>query len=1487
MYTMEEEIKRTVEHLGGIYEGTRIFVANNSLAAVKFIVSMNSFSFRVFGCEIFSYYGMATVFDRQSQSKYLDLLTDYKEIDENSSCSIFASPKKICQVAAEFKCKYVWPGWGHASEDPVLPAECAKHGLCFLGPSSAAMLLLGSKISANKIAERCKVQTISWKEISNIADAQNFCNRIKYPVMVKTPDGGGGKGIRKVTQESELENAIAVVKKETTSENVFITKFIDKAKHVEIQVVADAYGKVETLSSRDCTLQRRNQKLVEEGPALIQGNIMQSLSEKAKKLISEAKYTGACTVEFIYCNSTKCAYFLEVNPRLQVEHTVTELLGDVNLCAIQWLLATGASIKRMKRMGLLGDFTKQIHVIGARVIAESPNEFSPSTGAVSVSCIYPSGTSGYFALDRGEITTRSDSQFGHVFGTGKTRADAVNALKMALSCTQIQGEVKTLNALIRDLISSESFKKNIHTTAYAEEHRKIWLKKHAIDSFYVIVFAAVYMHDQKLNKVSTMFETDGVEIEIEGWKIDEQLSTTATYAIKVNNGMSVLEIGQIGSGKYRVRRDNGIVDVFYISRLHSGYEIRYADKFWVFTLGGRKGYVVAPLSGRLVQFLRTEKVKKNEEYIEIESMKNIIRCKSKSEGYLVPLIRPGEEIKVGQIIADLVSAQEIEQSVRYTEKIEYRNTEKEYTYGLFNGYTIPDDLLSYRKEVMLDMMHKYADTTINYPLADLYIENVLQRVLAMDKNEQKCYIDAVKRIRDILAWKTTASSTNAVQLAQKLLSLTDCTYFEIEEGKIIIDYIEDSLYLKGITRKTNIYSWKRILEHAETEAHIFYRLNKPKGHLYITVKVEEIVTADRVKLKKDLIQVIYQHNLQIDKSFTRSITIEGKTKEESFYMHISVDKGYKEGILHMGKEDSPVYMIEEVEIHNKETRKEALKQINVYGSKEEILLRRKAILLNTIYVYDMATLIKILLRERYKDITLSEIDKENGRGMKGWIVKSAGKILFVLVSNDITQNNGCFSINEDIFFAKCGNIALYEQVPFVYVSSNSGAKVEVVEALKGAIMYNESKDIIYMEEEKYNVFEGKNEIDVEKIVMDGKNVYRIVCIFGKYGVGVENLSYSAEIAKIMARINRTIPCITYVTGRAVGIGAYLARIGGRVIQKINAPIILTGFQALNKLLQRNIYKSNLEIGGPEIHARNGTVHLTALSDPAGIIGILTWLDFVFCTRPTTDAIKNIHTFTIAKSNNQSQNQLEEMFLAEEIAVHISDRGSYVEYMKEWVPNVSVGRAKINGLACGIIFPSSVQHMQRKCPWITKEVLLSEYILLPDTAKKIAQAIREFTQEKMCILIFVHWKGFTAQVEDMQNGILEHGSAIVSALEIAEVPVFVYLCPNAELRGGSWVVFDKKIGRNIFFAAHERSKGSVLHPDGLIPLKFKSPDAESILKRSGIFSCAESKMKLGRKFCSLHDTAHRMKKMNVIDQIVSVSELKKSVYTHFISNLPSS
>ncbi|KAN0082290.1 Acetyl-CoA carboxylase, central region domain containing protein [Elaphomyces granulatus] len=486
---------------------------------------------------------------------------------------------------------------------------------------------------------------------------------------------------------------------------------------------------------------------------------------------------------------------------------------------------------------------------------------------------------------------------------------------------------------------------------------------------------------------------------------------------------------------------------------------------------------------------------------------------------------------------------------------------------------------------------------------------------------------------------------------------------------------------------------------------------------------------------------------------------------------------------------------------------------------------------------------------------LVEVSREPGtntHGMVGWIVTARTPEYprgrrFVIIANDITYQIGSFGPQEDKFFHKCTELARKLGIPRIYLSANSGARIGMADELIPyfSVAWNDMEKpeagfkYLYLTPEVKKRFDAgkKKEVITELIREDGEERYKITTIVGaKDGLGVECLRGSGLIAGATSRAYEDIFTITLVTCRSVGIGAYLVRLGQRAIQVEGQPIILTGAPAINKLLGREVYTSNLQLGGTQIMYKNGVSHMTANDDFEGIQKIVDWMSFVpdkkdapVPIRPWSDNWdRDISYFPPTKQAYDVRwliagKEEDEGFLS-----GLFDRDSFEETLGGWARTVVVGRARLGGIPIGVIAVESrsVDNVTPADPANpdSMEMVTTEAggVWYPNSAFKTAQALRDFNKgEQLPVMILANWRGFSGGQRDMYNEVLKYGSYIVDALVKYEQPIFVYIPPFGELRGGSWVVIDPTINPDqMEMYADEESRGGILEPEGIVNLKYR-------------------------------------------------------------------
>lgn len=363
----------------------------------------------------------------------------------------------------------IHPGYGFLAENAKFSQICADHGIKFIGPSPEMISKMGDKITAKETMIRAGVPVVPGGEglLETVEEAKSLARQIGYPVILKATAGGGGKGMRVVTEESELEKAYTTARIEAgaafKNDGVYLEKYVEEPRHIEIQIAGDRYGNVCHLSERDCSIQRRHQKLVEESPSpFMTPELRDAMGQAAIKAAAAINYESVGTVEFLV-DKHRNFYFMEMNTRIQVEHCVTEEVINYDLIKEQIKIAGGESISGK-------NYEPQMHAIECRINAEDPyNDFRPSPGKITV-LNQPGGHgvrvdshvyAGYV------IPPYYDSMIGKLIAVAQTRDEAICTMYRALSEYVIEG-IKTTIPFHLQLMQNDDFRKGNFTTKFLE-----------------------------------------------------------------------------------------------------------------------------------------------------------------------------------------------------------------------------------------------------------------------------------------------------------------------------------------------------------------------------------------------------------------------------------------------------------------------------------------------------------------------------------------------------------------------------------------------------------------------------------------------------------------------------------------------------------------------------------------------------------------------------------------------------------------------------------------------------------------------------------------------------------------------------------------------------------------------------------------------------------------------------------------------------------
>ena len=389
--------------------------------------------------------------------------------------------ENIIEIAKKSSAEAIHPGYGFLAENTEFARKCEENNLVFIGPNSKAIKLLGDKIASKKTMTRAGIPVIPGgkDEVKNEDEAIEIAQEIGFPVLIKATGGGGGKGMRVVREKTELAGAIKQARNEAKSAfgnpAVFIEKFLESPRHIEFQILADNYGNVIHLGERECSVQRRHQKLIEESPsAIMTDELREKMGNAAVQAVKASNYTNAGTVEFMVDKNNNF-YFLEMNTRLQVEHPVTELVTGIDIVKEQLKIASGEKLSLKQE-----DIKINGSAIECRISAEDPeNNFVPSTGKI-IELIEPGGPgvrveSGIY--EGFEVPIYYDPLIGKLLVWAPTRQEAIVRMKRALQEYRIRGIKTSIPFHLIVMNNTEFIAGNYDTTFIDNVLRKIEYKK--------------------------------------------------------------------------------------------------------------------------------------------------------------------------------------------------------------------------------------------------------------------------------------------------------------------------------------------------------------------------------------------------------------------------------------------------------------------------------------------------------------------------------------------------------------------------------------------------------------------------------------------------------------------------------------------------------------------------------------------------------------------------------------------------------------------------------------------------------------------------------------------------------------------------------------------------------------------------------------------------------------------------------------------------
>ena len=440
----------------------RILVANRGEIALRAIRTIQEM-----GKEAIAIYSTA-----DKDTHYLDIADAKICIGGPTSNESYLKIPAIMSTAELFDIDAIFPGYGFLSENQHFVEICSHHGVEFIGPSSDVMVLMSDKSKAKDVMKEAGVPVIMGSNgaLKNYQEAEKVAEEIGYPVIIKAAAGGGGRGMRVVKDASLLKNLYLAAESEALSAfgdgTIYMEKFIQNPKHIEVQILADKHGNVIHVGERDCSMQRRNQKLIEETPAVVlDEDIRKKLLDTAVKAAKYINYVGAGTFEFLLDANHKDFYFMEMNTRLQVEHTISEAVSGLDL--VEWMIriAEGEKLPSQESITFKG------HAIECRITAEDPIKFYPCPGKIT-KWVAPGGANvrlDTHAYAGYTVPMFYDSMIGKLIVWGETREKAIIKTKQALKEFCIEG-IKTTIPFHLNMMDNSDFRKAQIHTKWLEQH---------------------------------------------------------------------------------------------------------------------------------------------------------------------------------------------------------------------------------------------------------------------------------------------------------------------------------------------------------------------------------------------------------------------------------------------------------------------------------------------------------------------------------------------------------------------------------------------------------------------------------------------------------------------------------------------------------------------------------------------------------------------------------------------------------------------------------------------------------------------------------------------------------------------------------------------------------------------------------------------------------------------------------------------------------
>lgn len=621
-----------------------------------------------------------------SHAQHVKLSNEAYCINGKTSTESYLNHQKILTVAKEARVEAIHPGYGFLSENPEFAAECIKQNIAFIGPPVEAIIAMGSKRGAKILAQNLGIPVIPGYHGNDqqLEFLTEKANEIGYPVLIKAVEGGGGKGMRVVLKAEDFEQALTSAKREALSafgsDEVLLEKYLSSPRHIEVQIFADTQGNVVHLFERDCSIQRRHQKIIEESPAInFTKKLRNEMTACAIKIAQAVDYVGAGTIEFLLDRNK--FYFMEMNTRLQVEHPITEKITNIDLVEWQLRIASGEPLPLLQ-----SQISFHGHAIEARIYAEDPNKhFLPSIGAIYF--LKTPEENLHIRLDSGvttgdDVTPYYDPMLGKLIAWGDTREDALRYLQKGLIDYQLVG-VTTNRDFLQKILKEENFINGKFDTNFVKTHLNHLLTKTKLSPLAVIALTMyVLLTQKKSTQLDALKTNDPYSPWVLGdaWRLNSVPEQTLCFCyfddvinvkvINVDNNFHIALDEKKYSGSATLV-EHGVIVYLSVGE-YSVNVVEYEDNYHLFlehetaiikpyipklassTQDGRQ-HLTAPLPGTLIAILAKEgdSVKEGTSLAVIEAMKMEHTIRAPNDGVVKhwyfqvgDLVSEGEELLV-------------------------------------------------------------------------------------------------------------------------------------------------------------------------------------------------------------------------------------------------------------------------------------------------------------------------------------------------------------------------------------------------------------------------------------------------------------------------------------------------------------------------------------------------------------------------------------------------------------------------------------------------------------------------------------------------------------------------------------------------------------------------------------------------------------------------------------------------------------------------